>query len=73
MLGVPVHGQSLTSSDLAIRLIPDPNRVRLALEVTGASGGDDLFDERTGDVLQRQRIGLCRAKAGGDQFAGHSG
>jgi hypothetical protein len=35
VLGVPVRGQSLTSSDLAIRLIPDPTRVRLALEVTG--------------------------------------
>jgi hypothetical protein len=35
VLGVPVRGQSLTSSDLAIRLIPDPGRARLALEVTG--------------------------------------
>ena len=35
MLGVPVHGQSLTSTDVAIRLIPDPTRVRMALEVTG--------------------------------------
>jgi hypothetical protein len=35
VLGVPVRGQSLTSSDLAIRLIPDPDRARLALEVTG--------------------------------------
>jgi hypothetical protein len=35
VLGVPVHGRSLTSSDLAIRLIPDPDRARLALEVTG--------------------------------------
>lgn len=35
VLGVPVRGQSVTSSDLAIRLIPDPDRARLALEVTG--------------------------------------
>ncbi|MCC6125421.1 MAG: hypothetical protein IT426_10690 [Pirellulales bacterium] len=35
VLGVPVHGRSLTSSDLAIRLIPDPDRARMALEVTG--------------------------------------
>jgi hypothetical protein len=35
VLGVPVHGQSLTKSDLAIRLIPDPDHARLALEVTG--------------------------------------
>ena len=35
VLGIPVRGQSLTSSDVAIRLIPDPTHVRLALEVTG--------------------------------------
>ena len=35
VLGVPVNGQSLSSSDLAIRLIPDPEHARLALEVTG--------------------------------------
>ena len=35
VLGVPVRGQSLTKSDLAIRLIPDPDHARFALEVTG--------------------------------------
>ena len=35
VLGRPVFGQSLTSSQLRVRLIPDPERLRLALEVSG--------------------------------------
>jgi hypothetical protein len=35
VLGVPVRGQSLVASQLAIRLLPDPARVRLAVEVSG--------------------------------------
>jgi len=35
VLGVPVRGESLTSSEVAVRMLPDPNRVRLALEITG--------------------------------------
>ena len=35
VMGLPVQGQSMTSTDVALRLIPDPNRVRMALEVTG--------------------------------------
>ena len=35
VLGLPVRGQSLTSTDVTVRLIPDPTHVRLALEVTG--------------------------------------
>jgi len=35
ILGRPVRGQSLTSINVAVRLVPDPNRLRLALEVTG--------------------------------------
>ncbi len=35
MLGLPVRGQSLTSTKVAVRLLPDPARVLLALEVTG--------------------------------------
>jgi len=34
-LGRPVYGQSVTSSNLRVRLIPDPQRLRLALEVSG--------------------------------------
>ncbi len=33
--GRPVHGESLTSTDLAFRLIPDPRHLRMALEVQG--------------------------------------
>ena len=35
VLGVPVRGQSWTSTDVEMRLVPDPNRVRLALEING--------------------------------------
>jgi hypothetical protein len=34
VLGVPVRGQSFMASDVRLRLIPDPARVLLALEVT---------------------------------------
>jgi hypothetical protein len=33
--GQPVQGQSLAATKLAVRMLPDPNRARLALEVTG--------------------------------------
>ncbi|HLA84996.1 MAG TPA: hypothetical protein VJL29_09390 [Thermoguttaceae bacterium] len=35
ILGNPVRGQSLTAADVAVRLIPDPSRIRLALEISG--------------------------------------
>jgi len=35
VLGVPVRGRSLIFTDVAVRTIPDPARIRLALEVTG--------------------------------------
>ena len=35
VLGVPVRGRSVTSSDVQFRLIPDSQRIRLALEVSG--------------------------------------
>lgn len=35
VMGRPVHGQSRTSTDLAVKLIPDPRRLRLALEIKG--------------------------------------
>lgn len=35
VLGIPVRGRSLVFTDVAVRTIPDPSRVRLALEVTG--------------------------------------
>jgi len=36
VLGKPVHGRSVTCTDVGIRLIPDPNRLRPALEIQGA-------------------------------------
>ncbi|MBN2023667.1 MAG: hypothetical protein JW809_12850 [Pirellulales bacterium] len=35
VLGRPVRGESLTETNVAVRLIPDPRRLRLALEITG--------------------------------------
>ena len=35
VLGTPVRGQSLTETDVTIRLIPDPHRLLLALEISG--------------------------------------
>jgi hypothetical protein len=35
ILDVPVRGESLMASEVAVRLMPDPHRVRLALEVNG--------------------------------------
>ena len=35
VLGTPVRGRSLTETDVAIRLIPDPHRLLLALEISG--------------------------------------
>ena len=35
VLGHPIRGQSLMATKLAVRMVPDPKRVLLALEVTG--------------------------------------
>ena len=35
VLDTPVRGKSMTSTEVAVRMLPDPNRVRMALEVTG--------------------------------------
>ncbi len=35
ILGAPVRGRSRTTTDLSVRLLPEAQRVRLALEVTG--------------------------------------
>ncbi|MFZ5830588.1 MAG: hypothetical protein ACOY3P_10900 [Planctomycetota bacterium] len=44
VLGLPVYGQSLMTTEVAVRLIPDPNRVRLALEVQGHVTSNTLSD-----------------------------
>ena len=35
LLGLPVHGQSMTQTTVRVLLVPDPNRVLLALQITG--------------------------------------
>ena len=35
VLGHPVRGESVMASEVAVRMLPDPHRVRVALEVTG--------------------------------------
>ena len=35
VLGNPVRGESLTETDVAVRLIPDPNRLLLSLQISG--------------------------------------
>jgi hypothetical protein len=35
VLGLPVRGASLTSSEVTVRLLPDPRRARMALEMSG--------------------------------------
>ena len=35
VMGLPVRGRSMTSTRLGVRLLPDPTRVMLALEITG--------------------------------------
>ena len=36
VLGYPVRGESIMSTEVAVRMLPDPARVRIALEVKGA-------------------------------------
>jgi hypothetical protein len=35
VLGLPVRGDSLTSTEVAVRPLPDPDRLRIALEISG--------------------------------------
>ncbi|MFH1919513.1 MAG: hypothetical protein ABIP48_06455, partial [Planctomycetota bacterium] len=35
VLGRPVHGRSVTSADVGVRMTPDPNRLRMALVIEG--------------------------------------
>jgi hypothetical protein len=44
VLGVPVSGESLMASEVALRMQPDPNRVRIALEVTGEIAASTIAD-----------------------------
>ena len=44
VLGNPVRGESLMATELAVRMIPDAHRVRLALEVTGEIAAQTTAD-----------------------------
>ena len=35
LLGLPVHGQSMTQTTVRVLLLPDPNRALLALQISG--------------------------------------
>ena len=72
VLGIPVHGQSLTASDLAIRMLPDPTRVRLALEVTGEVASLDILVGRPRNVCQRQRRDVHGSEADRSRSARYS-
>ncbi len=51
VLGWPVRGQSLTSAEVALRLIPDPTHARMALEVTGEVAAMTASTQRAGNFL----------------------
>jgi len=44
VLGRPVRGTSLMASEVAVRMLPDPHRVRMALEVTGEIAAQTTAD-----------------------------
>jgi hypothetical protein len=64
VLGQPVSGRSLTSTEVGVRLLPDPNRVRLALEVTGyvasltssTSGPATFYNDSTSKYTARKPL-----------------
>lgn len=64
ILGVPTRGWSRTTADLGVRLIPDPHRVRLALEVQGQvlarttsrSGPATFYSHSDAEYLARKEI-----------------
>jgi hypothetical protein len=63
---VPVRGQSLMANDIAVRLIPDPHRALLALEVNGevasvttADAGQAVFySDSESSYVARKRLEL---------------
>ena len=42
VINVPVYGSSTTSTKLSVRLVPDPNRIRLGLEGNGLVASDTV-------------------------------
>lgn len=66
VLGRPVHGRSVTTSDVNVRLIPDPGRLRLALEISGlvssltaaTAGPATFYNDTRATYLARKEIEL---------------
>ena len=64
ILGLPVYGQSLTTTHVGVRMIPDPSRIRMALEVTGevasstasSSGPATFYNNSTAYYFARKPI-----------------
>jgi hypothetical protein len=64
VLGRPVSGRSMTSSKVGVRLLPDPNRARLALEITGqvasltssTSGPATFYNKSTSTYVARKPL-----------------
>lgn len=66
VLGRPVHGQSVTSTDVAVKLIPDNQRLRLALEIKGlvsaltasTAGPATFYNDSQSTYVARKEIEL---------------
>ncbi len=66
VMGRPVHGQSRTSTEVAVKLIPDPRRLRLALEIQGlvsaltssTAGPATFFNDSESTYVARKEIEL---------------
>ena len=69
VLGTPVRGRSLTETEVAIRLIPDPHRLLLALEISGdvasltnsSSGPATFRTESTSRYVARKPMEITTA------------
>jgi hypothetical protein len=53
ILGRPVHGRSKIDTEVSVKLIPDPNRLRFALEIEG--GVFSSTTSRSGPILLRNQ------------------
>ena len=71
VLGRPVRGESLMATEVAVRMLPNPQRVRLALEVTGEHFIADDDRGRAGPLPQRQPVVLRGAEAVGNRHERH--
>ena len=67
-----VRGQSLMASDIAVRMIPDPHHVRLALEVNGEVAALTRSTAGPATFYSDSESTLRRPQAAGDQPPRHS-